>query len=425
MLNKLNKFLDQIQIIDKNKRAYVLDEDFFYPTANWQKNNIVLTINIENAGDSFSFKNINTARVLWGDGFSKIGNDSSSETFSHTYDMSGEYQVVIVLRERQNVSIGAEAFQNCISLRNAVIPNGVSLIGTSAFRDCYNLVGITISNRVTSIGANAFNGCTSLKTLTIPVSTTTIGADAFLNCPLETLTIPCSLINTVPKTNLISVNIIGSGNIAASALAYAPSLVNVTIGDNIGAIGERAFHNCSSLTNVIIGNSVTSIGMLAFDRNKLTSIVIPDSVTSIGEQAFYFCDKIVSVTIGASVSSIGNDAFKDCSALLNTGHTYYNGTISDWCKIEFGTVTSNPVVYTHGLYINNQLTTNITIPGDLVSIQSYAFRNCDSLTSATFENTIGWSAGGTSISSSDLANTSTAATYLKNTYSLVKWERSV
>ena len=60
----------------------------------------------------------------------------------------------------------------------------------------------------------------------------------------------------------------------------------------------------------------------------------------------------------------------------------------------------------------------------VTSIGSYAFEDCDSLTSVTFENKQGWTAGGTAISSTDLESTSTAATYLKSTYYDRTWTRS-
>lgn len=59
-----------------------------------------------------------------------------------------------------------------------------------------------------------------------------------------------------------------------------------------------------------------------------------------------------------------------------------------------------------------------------MSIGDYAFAGCSSLTGVTFENTSGWTAGGTSLSSADLADPSTAAEYLKEIYNDSEWERS-
>ena len=128
--------------------------------------------------------------------------------------------------------------------------------------------------------------------------------------------------------------------------------------------------------------------------------------------------------------------------------------IEAWCNISFGNSSSNPLYYAHNLYLNGGLVTELeipdgvtsigayvfyncnlltsaTIPDSVTSIGAYAFSGCSSLKSVTFKNTQGWwrtssssATRGTSISSSDLANSSTAATYLRSTYSSYYWKRS-
>ena len=109
------------------------------------------------------------------------------------------------------------------------------------------------------------------------------------------------------------------------------------------------------------------IHQYAFARNKnILSVTIPDSITSIGDRAFVVCSNLMIITIGNNVTSI----------------------------------------------------------------DGYAFYNCTSLVSATFKNTSNWNVSsntGTSkapVSSSDLANTSTAAKYLTETYPSYSWKRN-
>ena len=62
-------------------------------------------------------------------------------------------------------SIGYEAFLECRSLTNIVIPDNVTSIGNSAFSRCSSLTSISIPGGVTSIGDGAFYDCSSLTSI--------------------------------------------------------------------------------------------------------------------------------------------------------------------------------------------------------------------------------------------------------------------
>ena len=178
--------------------------------------------------------------------------------------------------------------------------------------------------------------------------------------------------------------------ISASAFSGCTNLKEVIIQDNITSIGERAFSGCTGLTSISIPSSVTSIGGMAFYYcTGLTSVEIPESITSIGNATFYMCTSLASIEIPSSITSIGNAAFESCTGL-----------------------------------------TNIEIPSSVTSIGNAAFYGCSNLQTATFITSTGWfvassesATSGTNISSADLSNTSTAATYLKTTYYNNYWKR--
>ena len=183
--------------------------------------------------------------------------------------------------------------------------------------------------------------------------------------------------------HLLSDNTYGvmAGNTTYTENIVIPETHN---GKAVTQILPKAFYEANNLKSITIPESVTSIGSYAFcDCNTLTSVTIPDSVTSIGGGAFYECSSLTSVTIPDSVTSIGSYAFEWCSSL-----------------------------------------TRVTIPDSVTSIGVQAFEYCSNLTSVEFKNTEGWKAGSTAISSTDLANTSKAATYLNSTYYYLIWTRS-
>ena len=163
------------------------------------------------------------------------------------------------------------------------------------------------------------------------------------------------------------------------------------------SIGDHAFDRGSCINSITIPNSVTSIGESAFcECYDLTSITIPNSVTSIGERAFYYCYSLTSITIPSSVTSIGVKAFYECRGLTKTNYT---GSISQWCNIDFSITpadggpvnsnySSNPIVYSHNLFINNIEVIDLVIPDDVTMIKDLAFVCCTRLSSLTIGSSV-------------------------------------
>ena len=185
------------------------------------------------------------------------------------------------------------------------------------------------------------------------------------------------------------------------------NIKTVIIKNGVTSIGDWVFYNCSSLTSITIPNSVTSIGNWVFrDCTSLTSVAIPTSVTSIGDGVFYCCESLTSIEVSNnnenysstdgvlfnknkselitypagktdseyaipnSVTSIGSYAFFDCESLTSV-------TIPN-------SVTNIGVYAFYGC----KSLTSVTIPDSVISIGDYAFSYCESLTSVTIPNSV-------------------------------------
>ena len=174
--------------------------------------------------------------------------------------------------------------------------------------------------------------------------------------------------------------------------------------EEIKEIGWGAFEDCTGLRSISLPANLTEIGKFAFSGcTGLTSITLPASLTQIDESAFRDCTGLTSISLPANLTQIGSYAFYNCTGLRSISLPT-NLTQMGWYA--FCDCT--------GL-------TSVHLPANLTEIGGSAFEDCTGLTSAVFEDKEGWkvyddnsySGTSTSISSSDLADTSKAAKYLR------------
>ena len=71
------------------------------------------------------------------------------------------------------------AFNDCVSLKSAAIPDGVTKFGNYAFNSCTSLSAITIPTTLNSVGTYAFQSCIKLESVTLPSGVTAISTGSF------------------------------------------------------------------------------------------------------------------------------------------------------------------------------------------------------------------------------------------------------
>ena len=127
---------------------------------------------------------------------------------------------------------------------------------------------------------------------------------------------------------------------------------------------------------------------------NLTAANIPETVEyrgvtyeviGINEYAFNNSPLMV-VSIPSTVKYIEYGAFANCSSLLKTN---YMGDLAGWCDIDFEGWHSNPMQYSHNLYLNNtELKGNVVIPEGVDTIHNYAFAGATSFTAIAIPNSV-------------------------------------
>lgn len=157
------------------------------------------------------------------------------------------------LKISSNVSkINRYAFFGCSGLTQIVIPDGVHTISASAFAECTGVTSIELGSDLSEIAASAFTK-SRIKSIIIPKGITNIGGSAFRGSSrLETI-----YFDARNCTDFISTNY---------HFADCPMLESVVFGDNVRRIPEHVLSGLSSLELVTIGSRVTTIGDNAFEN---------------------------------------------------------------------------------------------------------------------------------------------------------------
>ena len=83
---------------------------------------------------------------------------------------------------------------------------------------------------------------------------------------------------------------------------------------------------------------------------------------------------------------IDSHAFSNCDGLTAV---YYDGSMKDWCGIDFGLVLANPVAMAGHLYIQGQLIEGVlTLPDGVVDITRNALEGLVDITAVVFPESV-------------------------------------
>ncbi len=335
--------------------------------------------------------------------------------------------------------ISASTFHNCTGLTSVVIPRSIDYIDGNPFRGCYGITSISVAsdnplfdsrnncnaiisstvdslitgcrntiipNSVTRIGQCSFLDCTSLTNITIPNSVSSIAASAFYGCiNIDTLYIPTTVTSIGSYAFYNVPCIYYEGNAGGRPWGAQSTVTYIEDSLIYSGYSKTILVSCiNGITSATIPNTVVKIEDNAFKNcSTLVNVTIPNSVTYIGSSAFYGCSGLTSVTIPNSVTSIGEMAFYNCSGLtsVNIGNSvtsignyaFYGCSGLTSIVVEEGNThydsrdNCNAIIQTDlNLLVQGCNTT--VIPNTVTAIGSYAFYNCGSLTSVTIPNSV-------------------------------------
>lgn len=215
--------------------------------------------------------------------------------------------------------IGSKAFNECNSLQEIKLPESLNTLDEGAFRRCYALTEVIIPDNVTGLIVNnnysgVFQDCTSLKTAILSSNTREIGQDAFDNCSaLESIYIPkdvqeiynkaygtdrpafngCSglreiVVDPRNQTYYSGVNCEEYNGIFYEEVGgtydgrktLVRGCATTVLPDDVSRIGFGAFSGCADFTQIDLSN-ITELDSWCFTMTGLESVHIPENLTSL------------------------------------------------------------------------------------------------------------------------------------------------
>ena len=364
-----------------------------------------------------SFQNSGISAIIIPAAVTEIGNN----VFAVTNLSAAPNNLTSVVFEGSSLSsLGNSVFENCYSLTEIEIPDGISLLDDETFLNCTSLESFAVPASVTEIGESVFEGCISLKSIEILSGVSAIGDSAFADCVLlesfelrstivslgENVFLNCRniefnldqqnaefvlengiLYNSV-KTEIYSVYnpdeevVIPDTVRALPDAAFAGTAIRkITIPDSVTEIGSDVFANCTNLEEVVFEGQLTSIGARAF-RNciSIKSFNVPWTVTSIGQYSFENCTGLESLTFddeGSSVLYLDDYSFRNCTALKSLVLPYRlrNSGSGSTTREGIGPHTFEGCTSLESVSFENG-TQEFTSP---LTVGSYAFQGCTKL----------------------------------------------
>lgn len=351
------------------------------------------------------------------------------------------------------VAIGKRAFAGA-AIRTLTVGEGLKRIEEEAFGDCASLQQAVLPTTLERIGAGAMRGCGALADLTIPfvgerpaIHAGTwqyplgylFGSEPYAGGAMITqyyhgettdeaesadYCLPASLRRlTLTGTDTLDTHLPYEG------LGRCDMLTDITLGKGIASIGEYALLGCTATVRWQ-DSPLTEIGEHALSGYLGRELALPQGVTEIKTGGLDDCYELRSITLNDELQTIGPYAFAHCTALAAV--TWGRGlTRIGVCAFDFCTALSDLAlpeglqVIEEGAFARCKSLKIVSIPASVRTIFPYAFEGC-ALKKAAFARANGWrlynrTTSDLTVDGQNLADESKAAYYLKEYYCDYYW----
>lgn len=227
------------------------------------------------------------------------------------YAFDGLSNLSYVVLPEGLTSIEEYAFKGT-QILNIDIPNTVTSIGQYAFAGTnVKNVNFKEDSKLTYIGYNAFRECTSLEQFIMPNTVTALGTYYhynYSNGTYESGTFyGCTNLEKLHFSDALL-------TLEEDVCSNCTKLKEIHLPQNIQYIGRFAFHGTSSLRKIDLPASLKTISSQAFYQCGLDSVKLPITLSSLGTYAFQECKNLKYVELPSYIGNYYNN-FDGCDSI--------------------------------------------------------------------------------------------------------------
>ena len=239
-----------------------------------------------------------------------IGLDLSEAKFNSVpdYAFDGLNKLSYAVLPEGLTNIGQYAFKGT-QILNIDIPNTVTSIGQYAFAGTrVRKVNFKEDSKLTYIGYNAFRECTSLEQFIMPNTVTNLGTyNNYVDNECGTF-YGCTNLEKLHFSDALS-------TLEQSVCYNCFNLKDVHLPQNISSIRDYAFYKTSSLRKIELPASLKTIDYRAFYQCGIDSVKLPITMSALGNYAFQECRNLKYVELPSYIGNYDRN-FSGCSSIL-------------------------------------------------------------------------------------------------------------
>lgn len=260
---------------------------------------------------------------------------------------------------RNNMSSTLEVLDLSATTLTELPTRALAFYSSMGLRDNKTLKEVILPDGLTTIGNSAFAMCKALYKLNIPSTVTTLGRWILEGAGLTSFVIP-------------------DGATLSESTFYGSSIVEIRIPTTMTEIPAYCFTECKNLERIFLHDDISNIGKEAFfNCYALKSFTAPRSLTVLSDALFYNCESLSRVTLHDGITEFGTECFTSCTSLreLITNKDDENDSYLAWPK----------ALQTMGeaVFANSGLEHVSIARTKLTEIPAHAFESCGNLSAVS------------------------------------------